>query len=192
MDTRRPKLRRVFALRPAPVQINFLGFTGSMGNAVYDHLITDHFCMGDYDSSLMSSNVLDTSIPVISLPTVCVIDPSPLRRGDYGLPDSSIVCCAMAPIYKIVPEMFDVWMSVMEANPLAVLWLRDASESIKGRLRREVARRRGADPMRLHFAPREAESRYLARFRLATRFLTRLRLARIRPLMTRSMQGCPC
>ena len=164
------ELLRVFALRPAPVQINFLGFTGSMGNAVYDHLITDHYCMGDYDSRNVVERPLYIDPCYLPSDSIRVIDPSPLRRSDYGLPESSIVCCAMVPTYKIVPEMFDVWMSVMKAHPLAVLWLRDASESIKGRLRREAALR-GADPMRLHFAPREAESRYLARFRLADVFL---------------------
>jgi predicted O-linked N-acetylglucosamine transferase (SPINDLY family) len=151
------------------LQAGFLGFTGTMGSAAYDFIVADRYC-----------------IPPASVPhyveTPLYIDPCYLPsdsrrtlgpvpdRIDYGLPGDAIVLCAFANTYKILPAMFDAWMSLLVRHPRALLWLRDAGEEINLRLREE-ARARNVDATRLAFAPKEPPARYLARFRLADLFV---------------------
>jgi len=94
-------------------------------------------------------------------------------RAELGLPEAGFVYCCFNNNYKIVPEVFDVWMGILEAVPGSVLWLLEDNETAAANLRRE-AQRRGVEPGRLVFAQRLPLADHLARHRLADLFLDTL------------------
>jgi predicted O-linked N-acetylglucosamine transferase (SPINDLY family) len=96
-------------------------------------------------------------------------------RAELGLPESGVVYCSFNNAYKINPQMFDVWMRVLQQVPGSVLWLQGSGqEKLKENLRREASAR-GVDPSRLVFAVRlESMAEHLARHRLADVFLDTL------------------
>jgi predicted O-linked N-acetylglucosamine transferase (SPINDLY family) len=96
-----------------------------------------------------------------------------LSRYDAGLPESGFVYCTFNNVYKISPEIFDVWMRLLDASPDAVLWLLGDDPFAIRNLRREAGAR-GIAPERLVFAPRAPESEHLARQALADLFLDTL------------------
>jgi predicted O-linked N-acetylglucosamine transferase (SPINDLY family) len=160
-------LMPLFMQRPAPLQMNFLGYTGTMGNAAYDLIVTDHACVTDADRPYF------TEAPMYVDPCYLPSDPrrewgsdvTPPSRAEQGLPADAIVLAAFGGAYKITAPMFDTWMRVLSQVPGSVLWLRAGDPQIAVNLRAE-AQRRGVDPQRLVFAPTVALPMYFARWRL--------------------------
>ncbi len=155
----------IFALRPAPVQINWLGYLGTLGAPWYDYVITDRFATPDDQQAFFTERFLP-------MPHCCV--PSDTRRmaaalvsrEACGLPPQGLVfACFNAP-YKILPTVFDVWMRLLAQLPDSTLWLAPGEGPARENLRREAASR-GIDPRRLVFAPHVAPDRNLARLVLA-------------------------
>jgi predicted O-linked N-acetylglucosamine transferase (SPINDLY family) len=160
----------IFLRRPAPVQVNFLGYTGTMGSPAYDWIVTDRHCIGAGDAKHYTERALYVEPCYMPSDSRRVLDAGPLSRAQYSLPAGALVLCAFSGTYKILPEMFGAWMRVLARHPEAVLWLRDSGSPVNERLR-AAARERGVDPVRLAFAPTEPWPRYLARFRLADLFV---------------------
>jgi protein O-GlcNAc transferase len=132
----------ILAHRPAPVQVNFLGYPGSLGADFIEQPNDRHRR----------------------------ISPAVPSRAQCGLPETAFVFCSFNSAYKITEEMFALWMRLLAAVPGSVLWLLDADTLAKANLRREAAVR-GIDPGRLVFAPRLRMQEHLARQRLADLFL---------------------
>jgi len=161
---------RLFAQRPAPVQINFLGYTGTLGSDAYDFAMTDRYCVPPEQQHAFAERLLYVD--------PCYLPSDPNRRVaaqrrtrlDYGLPERSFVFCAFAAVYKILPELFDRWMALLREVPGSVLWLRHLPADRIERLRGAAAKR-GVDGSRLLSAPGDSIDRYLARFPLADLFL---------------------
>jgi protein O-GlcNAc transferase len=160
----------VFARRPAPIQINYLGYPGTMGADYIDYIISDRFAIPEdhcrhyrervvYLPDCFQANSSTRSFPQ-RIPT----------RVEAGLPETGFVFCSFCNTYKIIPEMFDVWMRLLRQVEGSVLWLLKSDAAVEGNLRRE-ARSRGIEPDRLIFAPSVEFSAYLARYRLADLFL---------------------
>jgi predicted O-linked N-acetylglucosamine transferase (SPINDLY family) len=162
----------ILALRPAPVQVSFLGFAGTSGASYVDYLLADAVTGGA--ESFFSERVV--RLPHSFLPNddrQAVADGT-LGRGDLGLPDASFVFCAFNNTYKINPAMFDTWMRILRDAPDSVLWLRDGDACMRANLAREAVAR-GVAPERLVFAGRaKAMADHLARYRQADLFLDTL------------------
>jgi predicted O-linked N-acetylglucosamine transferase (SPINDLY family) len=164
----------ILASRPAPLQVNYLGFTGTSGTSYVDYLIGDGIAIPSGQENHFSEQII--RMPHSFLPND---DQQPIaaetpRRRDLGLPETAFVFCAFNNIYKLNPLMFDIWMRLLEGTPGSVLWLRGGEEAMRANLRRE-ARLRGIDPERLVFAPRiQAMDAHLARNRQADLFLDTL------------------
>lgn len=164
----------ILAHRPAPVQVNFLGFTGTSGTGYMDYLIGDAVAIPVGQDRYFSEHII--RMPHAFLPNddrqpVAVDTP---RRRDLGLPADGIVFCAFNNTYKINPQMFDIWMRLLRETPGSVLWLRAGEGAVRTNLARE-ARTRGVDPDRLVFASRVASmDAHLARYRQADLFLDTL------------------
>lgn len=160
----------IFALRPAPVQVSYLGFPGTMGAGFMDYIVTDQIVTPPdqqpyYDEAfayLPGSYQVNDHQQVIAERT-----PS---RGECGLPEYGFVFCCFNNNYKIEPEVFGVWMRILQQVPGSVLWLLRASPEARTNLR-AVAKRLGVDPQRLVFAERQPKAEHLARHRLADLFL---------------------
>jgi predicted O-linked N-acetylglucosamine transferase (SPINDLY family) len=163
----------ILAYRPAPIQVNFLGFAGSSGAACVDYVLTDAVAVPVGHERFFSERIV--RLPHCFLPNDDgqPIAPPP-RRRDLGLPDSGFVFCAFNNPYKLNPALFDVWMGLLRETPDSVLWLRGGEPELLVNLERE-AQSRGIDPARLVFAPRVASMEdHLARYCAADLFLDTL------------------
>jgi protein O-GlcNAc transferase len=160
----------VLALRPAPVQVNYLGFPGTMGAEFVDYLIADEFII---PLGLKKHYVEE----VVWLPdSYMPRDDGQARlatpaRIDHGLPDSGTVFCCFNQLYKITPEIFKIWCRLLSAIPNSVLWLPSGNHTVKANLCRE-AENHGIAANRLIFAPKlNKHEEHLARLQCADLFL---------------------
>lgn len=161
----------VFALRPAPVQVNYLGFPGTSGAPWMDYIVADATLVEAGDEGFYTETVVRLSR--CYQPNDRHRDrpkDTTLRRVDAGLPETGLVFCCFNNTYKITPEVFGSWMRILSKVPGSVLWLlRDNVPAEKSlRLQAEVL---GIDAERLVFAPRQPLASHLARHKLADLFL---------------------
>jgi protein O-GlcNAc transferase len=160
----------VFAARPAPVQVNYLGYAGTLGASYWDYVLTDGYTTPPGEQQHFSERFCYLGACYLPSDTRRVLDVPPPARADYGLPESAFVFVTQAAAYKILPPLFAVWMRLLASVADAVLWLRPHDARAQANLRAE-AKRRGIDPGRLIFAPQDGAARYLARYALADLFL---------------------
>jgi len=159
----------IFALRPAPIQVNCIGFPGTLGADCYDYILTDRFVTPAGQEKNFAERPL--ILPHCYLPgdSKRAIAPIPARAA-CGLPEQAMIFCCFNGSYKIMPHVFDVWMRVLRGAPDSVLWLLESEPAATENLRGE-ARRRGVAPERLVFAPRLPLDAHLARHAVADLFL---------------------
>jgi predicted O-linked N-acetylglucosamine transferase (SPINDLY family) len=159
----------VFARRPAPIQINWLGFPGTLGAATMDYIVADKTVIAQSETQFFDEKVV--WLPHCYQPND---DKKPIAEAgspaEHGLPDSGFVFCCFNNSYKILPETFACWMRLLRATPDSVLWLIEENAAAIANLRREAAAH-GVNPTRLIFAPRLPLAQHLARHRLADLFL---------------------
>jgi predicted O-linked N-acetylglucosamine transferase (SPINDLY family) len=164
----------VFALRPAPVQVNYLGYPGTLGAAYIDYIITDRFVTPPEAQAHFSEKFV--YMPHCFQPNdrrKAIAANTPGRKA-CGLPGQGFVFCSFNRSYKFTPQIFDVWMRLLKAVSGSVLWLSDGSQTMMDNLRREASRR-GVEPQRVIFAPRvDVMAEHLARQRHADLFLDTL------------------
>jgi predicted O-linked N-acetylglucosamine transferase (SPINDLY family) len=161
----------VFARRPAPVQVNYLGYAGTMGADYYDYLVADPTVIPEEDFEFYSEKIvwLPDSF-MVNDATRPIAEHTPSRR-ELGLPNDAFVFCCFNQLFKISPAIFDVWMRLLREAPGSVLWMKEAGVTAMHNLRLE-AERRGVAPERLVFAPSVAHvADHLARQRQADLFL---------------------
>lgn len=160
----------IFAHRPAPVQVSYLGYPGTTGAPYMDYVIADRHLIA-------AEHFPDYSEQVVHLPDCYQPNGSGrpaatarLTRGELSHPDAAFVYCCFNGSGKITPEVFGIWMRLLAAAPDSVLWLLDENDFASSNLRKEAALR-GVDPSRLIFAPRLPLSEHLARYPAADLFL---------------------
>jgi predicted O-linked N-acetylglucosamine transferase (SPINDLY family) len=158
------------ALRPAPVQVAYLGFPGTLGADFIDYIIADRQVIPESAEQYYAEKVI--YLPGSYLPGVLAPAGGQLpTRAAVGLPTAGFVYCCFNAHHKISPPVFDVWMRILTAVPDSIAWLRDGPAVVKNNLARE-AERRGVDPARLVYAPKLATlSDHCARLGLADLFL---------------------
>lgn len=151
--------------RLAPVQINWLGFPGTLGAPWVDYLLADSVVAPKAHQWMFSERLLH--LPGIYQPNCRERECGPVpRRTDEGLPEDALVLCSFNQTYKITPEMFSVWLEILRAVPRAVLWLWASNPWAETELRR-VAASSGVAPERLVFAEGRIQASHLARLPLA-------------------------
>jgi predicted O-linked N-acetylglucosamine transferase (SPINDLY family) len=151
----------IVARRPAPVQVSFLGYPGTMGAPFIDYLVCDRFIVppshaADYSERL--AILADTYQPNDRKRA----HPVPLSRRQAGLPADAFVFCCFHQPYKILPDVFAQWMGLLRDVPRALLWLLDWNPAATRNLRAR-AEAAGIDPGRLVFAPKLPLAEHLAR-----------------------------
>lgn len=162
----------IFAHRPALLQVNYLGFPGSLGADYMDYILADAEVIPTGEEQFYSEQV-------VRLPGSYQINdsmrlrPAPTTRAAHGLGESDFVFCHFNHSYKITPEMFAVWLRLLENVPSSVLWLLESNKLFATNLRRE-SERAGIDPSRLVFAPLTDISAHLSRLALGDLFLDSL------------------
>jgi protein O-GlcNAc transferase len=160
----------IFARRPAPIQVNYLGYPGTMGAPFIDYILADRIVIPDGERGFYSEQVVylpNTFMPgdrqrraADKLPT----------RAELGLPERSFVFCCFNNGYKITPDVFDVWMHILGQTEGSVLWLFAENPTAERNLRKEAVAR-GVDAGRLIAAPRVSFAEHQARLHLADLFL---------------------
>ena len=163
----------IFAFRPAPIAVNYLGYPGSMGADYIDYIIADRFVIPDTQRQHYSENVVYLPDTFQGNDSERRIGERVLTRAEAGLPETGFVFCSFNNTYKITPAVFDIWMRLLRDAEGSVLWLLADQTVIERNLRRE-AQARGISPSRLVFAPRVDYADHLARYRLADLFLDTL------------------
>lgn len=151
--------------RLAPVQINWLGYPGTLGAPWADYLLADPVVAPREHQEMFSEQLLH--LPLSYQPNCRERACGPLAlRADEGLPEHALVLCSFNQTYKITPEMFDLWLDILHAEPASVLWLWAsnpwAQEALWG-----VAAARGIARERVIFARSVAQEKHLARLQLA-------------------------
>ena len=134
----------IFAHRPAPLQVNYLGFPGTMGASYIDYIIADPAVIPEQHQSHFAENVC--YLPHCYLPadrTRTVAERG--SRAEAGLPEQSFVFASFNNSYKFNPAMFDIWMRLLHAVEGSVLWLPENNPSARRNLARE-AQTRGIAP----------------------------------------------
>jgi protein O-GlcNAc transferase len=160
----------VFAFRPSPIQINYLGHPGSMGASFIDYIVADKFVVPEAHRDFYSEKIiyLPETFQANDLKRDIVKDE--LSRIDVGLPENAFVFCSFNNSYKITPACFDVWMRLLNQVEGSVIWLLGGDKDLERNLRQEAENRSVASD-RLIFCSRTTYAKYLARYRLADLFL---------------------
>jgi len=163
----------IFAYRPAPVQVSYLGYPGTTGAPYIDYVIADAHV-------IPPEHFPDYSEKVVHLPDCYqpngsgrIVSPVVPTRGELSLPETAFVFCCFNACGKVTPEVFGVWMRLLAAVPDSVLWLLEDNPFASANLRKEAARR-GIEPARLVIAPRLSLPEHLARFGAADLFIDTL------------------
>jgi predicted O-linked N-acetylglucosamine transferase (SPINDLY family) len=165
---------RIFALRAAPIQVNFLGYPGTLGAGFMDYLIADGMVVPREQQRHYAEKIAYLPNSFLPFDSSYAIADRAFSREELGLPSSGFVFCCFNNSYKILPEVFDRWMRILSRTGNSVLWLQQADATSAANLRKE-ATRRGIDPGRLIFADRVASlPEHLARLRAADLFLDTL------------------
>ena len=156
----------VLAYRPAPVQVQYLGYPGTMGTSYLDYLIADPIVIPESDRAFYAEQIVylpDTYQPNDSNRQ---IGAPPVNRTTAGLPEQGFVFCCFNGSQKILPGAFGLWMEILSKTDGSVLWLFDDNPLAAANLRRE-AEKRGVAAERLIFAKRLPLEQHLARLQLA-------------------------
>lgn len=162
---------RIVAYRPAPLQVNWLGYPGTSGSPAHDYLIADPVVLTLGEEVHCSEQVV--RLPGCYQPNSRrTLAPAPTRR-DAGLPATGVVYCCFNLPWKLERNRFALWMRVLREVPGSVLWLLDGGPEATGNLRTQAAAA-GVDPDRLVLAPRLPAAEHLARYRVADLFLDTL------------------
>jgi predicted O-linked N-acetylglucosamine transferase (SPINDLY family) len=161
----------VFAHRAAPIQVNYLGYPGTLGINYFDYIIADptliptshqHF-FAEKVAYLPDSYMVDDSKRVASKKA--------LEKKDFKLPENTFVFCCFNNSYKFNAETLTSWAKILLKAPNSVLWVSENNKEFRRNLSIQLSNR-GVDPNRLIFAPRvELMNDHLARYRMADLFL---------------------
>jgi len=162
----------VFARRPAPVQVNYLGFPGTLGAPYLDVIVADADVIPPGEEAAHVERVARLPHSYQPNDRRRAVAAAPARAA-LGLPEGAMVFACFNNTYKITPATFASWMRVLSAVGGSVLWLLQDNDAATANLR-AAAMSHGIDPGRLHFAPRIRLDEHLARHACADLFLDTL------------------
>jgi predicted O-linked N-acetylglucosamine transferase (SPINDLY family) len=160
----------VFAHRPAPLQVNYLGFPGTLGAPYIDYIIADRIVIPADEEQFYDEKVI--TLPgsyQVNDDRGRAIAPAP-SRSEAGLPENAFVFCNFNQSYKLTPATFASWMRILKQVDGSVLWLLEAAAPFAENIAAHAAAH-GVAPERILFAPDRAPDQHLARLSLADLFL---------------------
>lgn len=160
----------VFAQRPAPVQVSYLGYPGTSGTSYIDYIIADRIVIPPETQAHFSEKTVWLPHSFQVNDDKKVISETLFSRSELGLPENGFVFCCFNNSYKITPDLFDIWMRLLQKVEGSILWLSEANETSKANLLKEANKRQIASE-RLVFAKRQPLADYLANYRQADLFL---------------------
>jgi predicted O-linked N-acetylglucosamine transferase (SPINDLY family) len=163
----------IFAKKPAPIQVNYLGFPGTIGSAYMDYLIADNVVIPKESRQYYTEKIVHLPHCYQANDSSRKIDGRKFSKKELGLPEEGFVFCCFNNSYKILPQMFDIWMRLLRSVPGSVLWLIEDNPDATCHLQQE-AQARGISAARIIFAKRVPLSEHLGRHQCADLFLDTL------------------
>ncbi len=160
----------ILALRPAPIQVNYLGYPGTMGANFMDYIFVDDYVVPPDQQPFFAEKLVHLPGCYQINDSKRAISPKTPTRAECGLPETGFVFCDFNNTYKITPRMFGIWLDLLKAVPQSVLWLLEGNSYAAANLKR-VAEAHGVSAARLVFAPRVDMAEHLARHCLADLFI---------------------
>jgi predicted O-linked N-acetylglucosamine transferase (SPINDLY family) len=160
----------IFAHRAAPIQVNYLGYPGTIGAPYMDYIVADRVIVPEESEKHYSEELVIMPGSYQVNDRKRKVSDRKFTRAELGLPEDAIVFCCFNNNFKIMPYIFDVWMNIMHSVPNSVLWLIADNPTAAENLQWE-AERRGIEKKRLVFAERIAPEEHLARHTHADLFL---------------------
>jgi len=161
----------IFSYRAAPIQVNWLGYPGTIGTDFIDYIIADKIIIPSSSQQFYNEKI-------VHLPDTYMVDDSQriassvvFTREEFGLPNNAFVFCCFNNDFKFNPQVLDGWSRIFLATQDSVLWVSENNEFFRVNIKTEFERR-GVDASRIIFAPRvELMADHLARYSLADLFL---------------------
>ena len=131
----------IFAYRAAPIQINYLGYPGTLGADFMDYIVADKFLIPEANQKYFNEQPL--YLPHTYMPTddTRELSQKPISRKDVGLPNDAFVFCCFNNNYKISSAEFDIWMRLLNKVEGSVLWLRKSNEFSHLNMKKEAQKR---------------------------------------------------
>ena len=163
----------VFSYRPAGIQINYLGFPGTIGSKYIDYILCDQTVVPLESKKFYNEKIIYLPDSYQANDTKRNISDKKFLRKELSLPNESFVFCCFNNNYKITPNMFDVWARLLKKIDNSVLWLIEGNSEATENLKKEV-KIRNIDASRLIFAKRMKLEDHLARHKNADLFLDTL------------------
>jgi predicted O-linked N-acetylglucosamine transferase (SPINDLY family) len=160
----------VLALRPAPLQVSYLGYPGTMGADFMDYSIVDHIVATQEDEQYWSEHLIRVQNAYCPFDTKTDNSPTNKHRAYYSLPQDAVVFCCFNTNYKIEPVIFGAWMQILKSVPGSILWLVATHPDVPQRLI-QIAENSGIDSSRLVFAGVVPHAEHIKRYQLADIFL---------------------
>lgn len=160
----------LFTHRLAPIQVNYLGYPGTMAADYIDYIIADKTLIPDQYQKFYSEKIAYLPNSYQSNDRKRKISDKVFSKADFNLPEDSFIFCSFNQSYKIVPQVFDCWMDILKSVENSVLWILEENEITINNLKKEASER-GVDESRLIFADRMPLDEHLARQKLADLFL---------------------
>ena len=178
----------LFRYHLAPIQVNFLGFPGTMGADFIDYIVGDPTVIPKDQRQAYTEQILYMPHSYLPNDNTLPISDKQTTRTDFGLPEDGIVLCCFNNNYKISPREFDIWIRIMHKVEDSVLWMIRSNAYSENNLRKE-AQARGVDPSRLIMAEKVPHPEHMARHRHADILSIRLSTMRIPQPAKRSGQA---
>jgi predicted O-linked N-acetylglucosamine transferase (SPINDLY family) len=160
----------IFAYRAAPIQVNYLGYPGTMNADYMDYLIADKTLISQELQQAYAEKIAYLPNSYQANDRKRVISDKVFTKAELGLPEQGFVFCSFNNNFKILPAIFGSWMRILKSVEGSVLWLYQDNETAAHHLRQE-AEKHGINPSRLVFAKGMPLAEHLARHRLADAFL---------------------
>jgi len=161
----------IFSYKLAPLQINFLGYPGTLGSKNYDYIVADKIVIPQNLKKFYTEKI-------IYLPDTYFVNPEDrptsskkFTKENMSIPQNSFVYCCFNQNYKILPYMFDAWMNILKNVDHSILLLSHTNDIAKSNLRKEASNR-NVDPKRIIFASYQKNiGDHLKRYKVADLFL---------------------
>jgi predicted O-linked N-acetylglucosamine transferase (SPINDLY family) len=163
----------IFSYRAAPIQVNYLGYPGTMGSRYMDYIIADPILIPPENQNYYSEKIIYLPHTYQANDRKRKISTVPLKRAAFDLPENGFVFCCFNNNFKLTPYTLDSWCRILKAVEGSILWLYEGHEKTKLNLINEFMKR-GLAYERLIFAKRVPSDEHLARYRLADLFLDTL------------------
>ena len=147
----------IFAFRAAPIQVNYLGYPGTMGTHYMDYIVAD-------PTLIPAQSREGYAEKIVYLPHSYQVNDRKRRiaerspsRAELGMPPTGFVYCCFNNHYKIMPDTFSCWMRILLKVQGSVLWLLGDNATVAGNLQQRSGSRgnrwRTPDLCAAHGAP---------------------------------------